>query len=284
MLVYAPGGPISPRPPMCMPPPVPAAPSLSTRISTAATALFVCPPSFRRTTHARPWHFFHPYTTSPAACDTLGTYPVPVPLHSFSPSSPLLSSRLRSSAPLVLVYMDFRFCLPHARTLSYRILFIPVPRPPPNPPARPRGLGARKYPTHPHNPAPRAVPDRPRAVGARKYLTHLHNPAPRTVFAVECTGLGRVPPLAPKRVCGARMAPVYLHPTHASGPGDDEKSSMHRRFLIDVEETMHVRLEQEDTDGGFQISATNASPKTNALLLPHIAVSPLPLTEPLLAL
>ncbi|KAI0648988.1 trehalase-domain-containing protein [Trametes meyenii] len=45
----------------------------------------------------------------------------------------------------------------------------------------------------------------------------------------------------------------------------DEKSSAPRRFLIDVEETIRLVLEQEDTDGDFQISVTDAGPKLMAL-------------------
>ena len=46
----------------------------------------------------------------------------------------------------------------------------------------------------------------------------------------------------------------------------DEKSvTAPRRFLIDVEETIRVVLEQEDTDGDFQISVTDAGPKMMAL-------------------
>ena len=45
----------------------------------------------------------------------------------------------------------------------------------------------------------------------------------------------------------------------------DEKGSAPRRFLIDVEETIRVVLEQEDTDGDFQISVTDAGPKMMAL-------------------
>jgi alpha,alpha-trehalase len=46
----------------------------------------------------------------------------------------------------------------------------------------------------------------------------------------------------------------------------DEKSvTGPRRFLIDVEETIRVVLEQEDTDGDFQISVTDAGPKMMAL-------------------
>ncbi|KAI0925609.1 hypothetical protein AcV5_008299 [Taiwanofungus camphoratus] len=45
----------------------------------------------------------------------------------------------------------------------------------------------------------------------------------------------------------------------------DEKGTGPRRFLIDVEETIRVILEQEDTDGDFQISVTDAGPKLMAL-------------------
>ncbi|KAJ7592887.1 alpha,alpha-trehalase-neutral trehalase [Mycena floridula] len=45
----------------------------------------------------------------------------------------------------------------------------------------------------------------------------------------------------------------------------DEKAATPRRFLIDVEETIRVVLEQEDTDGDFQISVTDAGPKMMAL-------------------
>ncbi|KAH9998930.1 glycoside hydrolase family 37 protein [Russula vinacea] len=46
----------------------------------------------------------------------------------------------------------------------------------------------------------------------------------------------------------------------------DEKShSAPRRFLIDVEETIRLVLEQEDTDGDFQISVTDAGPKILSL-------------------
>jgi len=38
-----------------------------------------------------------------------------------------------------------------------------------------------------------------------------------------------------------------------------------RHFLIDIEETIRVVLEQEDTDGDFQISVTDAGPKMMAL-------------------
>ncbi|KIK10222.1 glycoside hydrolase family 37 protein [Laccaria amethystina LaAM-08-1] len=55
----------------------------------------------------------------------------------------------------------------------------------------------------------------------------------------------------------------HLRPRRMS---HDEKSvTAPRRFLIDVEETIRVVLEQEDTDGDFQISVTDAGPKMMAL-------------------
>lgn len=45
----------------------------------------------------------------------------------------------------------------------------------------------------------------------------------------------------------------------------DEASFKPRKFLIDVEETMRIVLEQEDTDGNFQISVTDSGPKVLAL-------------------
>lgn len=54
--------------------------------------------------------------------------------------------------------------------------------------------------------------------------------------------------------------------TRARRMSHDEKSiTAPRRFLIDVEETIRVVLEQEDTDGDFQISITDAGPKLMAL-------------------
>lgn len=38
-----------------------------------------------------------------------------------------------------------------------------------------------------------------------------------------------------------------------------------RRFIVDVEETMRLVLEQEDTDGNFQISITDSGPKVLSL-------------------
>jgi alpha,alpha-trehalase len=48
-------------------------------------------------------------------------------------------------------------------------------------------------------------------------------------------------------------------------PTPDEHSFKPRKFLIDVEETMRIVLEQEDTDGNFQISVTDSGPKVLAL-------------------
>ncbi|KAH9963100.1 alpha,alpha-trehalase-neutral trehalase [Lactifluus volemus] len=56
----------------------------------------------------------------------------------------------------------------------------------------------------------------------------------------------------------------HLKPTRRMS--HDEKSrSAPRRFLIDVEETIRLVLEQEDTDGDFQISVTDAGPKILSL-------------------
>lgn len=65
-----------------------------------------------------------------------------------------------------------------------------------------------------------------------------------------------------------KRAPTFEEDTHtrARRMSHDEKSvTGPRRFLIDVEETIRVILEQEDTDGDFQISVTDAGPKTMAL-------------------
>lgn len=45
----------------------------------------------------------------------------------------------------------------------------------------------------------------------------------------------------------------------------DEPSYKPRKFLVDVEETMRIVLEQEDTDGNFQIAVTDSGPKVLAL-------------------
>jgi len=46
---------------------------------------------------------------------------------------------------------------------------------------------------------------------------------------------------------------------------DEKSSSGPRRFLIDVDETIRLVLEQEDTDGDFQISITDSGPKVMSL-------------------
>ncbi|KZO91551.1 glycoside hydrolase family 37 protein [Calocera viscosa TUFC12733] len=45
----------------------------------------------------------------------------------------------------------------------------------------------------------------------------------------------------------------------------DEKQTGGRKFLIDVEDTIRLILEQEDTDGDFQISITDSGPKVLTL-------------------
>lgn len=46
----------------------------------------------------------------------------------------------------------------------------------------------------------------------------------------------------------------------------DEKPQAPRRFLIDVEETIRIVLEQEDTDGDFQVPLTLQSVNHAGLL------------------
>ncbi|KAI6042903.1 glycoside hydrolase family 37 protein [Pisolithus marmoratus] len=61
-----------------------------------------------------------------------------------------------------------------------------------------------------------------------------------------------------------KRAPAFQEDviTRSRRMSHDEKSvTGPRRFLIDVEETIRVVLEQEDTDGDFQISITDAGPK-----------------------
>jgi alpha,alpha-trehalase len=64
-----------------------------------------------------------------------------------------------------------------------------------------------------------------------------------------------------------KKAPAFQEDSHLRKRrmSHDEKSTAPRRFLIDVEETIRVVLEQEDTDGDFQISVTDAGPKMMAL-------------------
>lgn len=56
--------------------------------------------------------------------------------------------------------------------------------------------------------------------------------------------------------------------THTTGfftTSLDDKASKPRRFLIDVEETQRLILEQEDTDGDFQITVNDIGPKVITL-------------------
>ncbi|KAH8928246.1 glycoside hydrolase family 37 protein [Atractiella rhizophila] len=60
------------------------------------------------------------------------------------------------------------------------------------------------------------------------------------------------------------------------GPGNrqrrlsqDERGTKPRKFLIDLEETMKIVLEQEDTDGNFQISVDDKGPKIFPLGTAH---------------
>lgn len=46
---------------------------------------------------------------------------------------------------------------------------------------------------------------------------------------------------------------------------DEKSSTAPRRFLIDVDETIRLVLEQEDTDGDFQVSITDSGPKVMSL-------------------
>ncbi|KAF9438586.1 alpha,alpha-trehalase nth1 [Entomortierella beljakovae] len=54
----------------------------------------------------------------------------------------------------------------------------------------------------------------------------------------------------------------YRRPRRGS---HDDKTSKPRRFLIDVEETQKLILEQEDTDGDFQITVNDVGPKVITL-------------------
>ncbi|KAF9191236.1 alpha,alpha-trehalase nth1 [Haplosporangium sp. Z 767] len=57
-------------------------------------------------------------------------------------------------------------------------------------------------------------------------------------------------------------ATKYRRPRRGS---HDDKTSKPRRFLIDVEETQKLILEQEDTDGDFQITINDVGPKVITL-------------------
>ncbi|KDE04929.1 alpha,alpha-trehalase [Microbotryum lychnidis-dioicae p1A1 Lamole] len=54
-------------------------------------------------------------------------------------------------------------------------------------------------------------------------------------------------------------------PSRARRLSHDETSAKPRKFLVDVEETIKLVLEQEDTDGNFQIAATDKGPKVFTL-------------------
>ncbi|KZT51389.1 glycoside hydrolase family 37 protein [Calocera cornea HHB12733] len=59
-----------------------------------------------------------------------------------------------------------------------------------------------------------------------------------------------------------------LHPSRgvvAHLPADEKQTTGGRKFLIDVEDTIRLILEQEDTDGDFQISITDSGPKVLTL-------------------
>ena len=49
-------------------------------------------------------------------------------------------------------------------------------------------------------------------------------------------------------------------------PLADAKQDNPRRFIVDVEETMRLVLEQEDTDGNMQITIEDAGPKVRLLV------------------
>ncbi|KAK3830571.1 MAG: neutral trehalase [Linnemannia elongata] len=60
----------------------------------------------------------------------------------------------------------------------------------------------------------------------------------------------------------SEAATKYRRPRRGS---HDDKTSKPRRFLIDVEETQKLILEQEDTDGDFQITVNDVGPKVITL-------------------
>src|SRR4051794_2697609 len=65
-----------------------------------------------------------------------------------------------------------------------------------------------------------------------------------------------------------KVAPAFEQDWHTRArrlSHDEQAVTVPRRFLIDVEETIRVVLEQEDTDGDFQISVTDAGPKMMSL-------------------
>ncbi|KAK3814932.1 MAG: neutral trehalase [Benniella sp.] len=60
----------------------------------------------------------------------------------------------------------------------------------------------------------------------------------------------------------SEAATKYRRPRRGS---HDDKATKPRRFLIDVEETQKLILEQEDTDGDFQITVNDVGPKVITL-------------------
>ncbi|KAF9912393.1 alpha,alpha-trehalase nth1 [Linnemannia zychae] len=60
----------------------------------------------------------------------------------------------------------------------------------------------------------------------------------------------------------SETATKYRRPRRGS---HDDKATKPRRFLIDVEETQKLILEQEDTDGDFQITVNDVGPKVITL-------------------
>ncbi|KAG0231811.1 alpha,alpha-trehalase nth1 [Actinomortierella wolfii] len=63
-------------------------------------------------------------------------------------------------------------------------------------------------------------------------------------------------------IAHSEAATKYRRPRRGS---HDDKSHKPRRFLIDVEETQRLILEQEDTDGDFQITINDVGPKVITL-------------------
>ncbi|KAF9166132.1 alpha,alpha-trehalase nth1 [Actinomortierella ambigua] len=70
------------------------------------------------------------------------------------------------------------------------------------------------------------------------------------------------PGSAENPIAHSETATKYRRPRRGS---HDDKSTKPRRFLIDVEETQRLILEQEDTDGDFQITINDMGPKVITL-------------------
>ena len=70
--------------------------------------------------------------------------------------------------------------------------------------------------------------------------------------------------MSPEIVGSATVGDIlsfYLQSSHVI----DEPSKIPRRFLVNVDDTLAVVLEQEDTDRNAQISITDAGPKLFSL-------------------